>query len=78
MVGLPPYPGVAPTTPVTHSECCTSFACWRSTARAALGVPPGPAFGAMLTTLRNAVLDGIVPGRTQAQRFVRERPAAQE
>ena len=44
----------------------------------ALGVPPGPAVGAMLTTLRNAVLDGVVRGRTQAERFVRERLATQE
>lgn len=43
----------------------------------ALGVPPGPAVGAMLTTLRNAVLDGVVRGRTQAERFVQERLAAQ-
>ena len=43
----------------------------------ALGVPPGPAVGAMLTSLRNAVLDGAVRGRTQAERFVRERLAAQ-
>ncbi len=43
----------------------------------ALGVPPGPAVGAMLTSLRNAVLDGVVRGRTQAERFVRERLAAQ-
>ncbi len=42
----------------------------------ALGVPPGPAVGAMLTTLRNAVLDGVVRGRTQAERFVQERLAA--
>ena len=39
----------------------------------ALGVPPGPTLGAMLTSLRNAVLDGVVRGRTQAERFVRER-----
>lgn len=39
----------------------------------ALGVPPGPAVGAMLTSLRNAVLDGDVRGRAQAERFVRER-----
>jgi len=44
----------------------------------ALGVPPGPAVGAMLTTLRNAVLDGVVRGRTQAERFVQERLAAQK
>ncbi len=44
----------------------------------ALGVPPGPAVGAMLTSLRNAVLDGVVRGRTQAERFVRERLAAQQ
>ncbi len=44
----------------------------------ALGVPPGPAVGAMLTTLHNAVLDGVVRGRTQAERFVRERLAAQQ
>ena len=39
----------------------------------ALGVPPGPAVGGMLTTLRNAVLDGVVRSRSQAERFVRER-----
>ncbi len=44
----------------------------------ALGVPPGPAVGGMLTTLRNAVLDGAVRTRAQAQRFVRERLAAQQ
>ena len=44
----------------------------------ALGVPPGPAVGAMLTSLRNAVLDGDVRGRTQAERFIRERLAAQQ
>ena len=44
----------------------------------ALGVPPGPAIGAMLTTLRNAVLDGVVRTRAQAERFVRERLAAQQ
>ena len=44
----------------------------------ALGVPPGPAVGAMLTSLRNAVLDGDVRGRAQAERFVRERLAAQK
>ena len=44
----------------------------------ALGVPPGPAVGAMLTSLRNAVLDGVVRGRTQAERFVQERLAAQQ
>ena len=44
----------------------------------ALGVPPGPAVGAMLTSLRNAVLDGVVRGRVQAERFVRERLAAQQ
>ena len=38
-----------------------------------LGVPPGPAVGGMLTTLRNAVLDGVVGTRAQAERFVRER-----
>lgn len=43
----------------------------------ALGVPPGPAVGGMLASLRNAVLDGAVRGRTQAERFVRERLAAQ-
>lgn len=42
----------------------------------ALGVPPGPAVGAMLTSLRNAVLDGAVRGRAQAERFVRERLGA--
>ncbi len=41
----------------------------------ALGVPPGPAVGGMLTTLRNAVLDGAVRSRGQAERFVRERLA---
>ena len=44
----------------------------------ALGVPPGPAVGGMLTTLRNAVLDGAVRTRAQAERFVRERLAAQQ
>ncbi len=44
----------------------------------ALGVPPGPAVGGMLTTLRNAVLDGAVRGRTQAERFVRERLGVQQ
>ena len=44
----------------------------------ALGVPPGPAVGGMLTTLRNAVLDGVVRARTQAERFVQERLAAQK
>ena len=44
----------------------------------ALGVPPGPAVGAMLTTLRNAVLDGVVHGRAQAERFVLERLAAEQ
>ena len=39
----------------------------------ALGVEPGPAVGAMLSALRNAVLDGVVRGRAQAERFVRER-----
>ncbi len=39
----------------------------------ALGVPPGPAVGAMLAALRNAVLDGLVHGRAQAERFVRDR-----
>ena len=42
------------------------------------GVPPGPAVGAMLTSLRNAVLDGAVRGRTQAERFVQERLAARK
>ena len=42
----------------------------------ALGVPPGPAVGDMLAVLRNAVLDGVVRGRAQAERFVRERPGA--
>lgn len=42
----------------------------------ALGVPPGPAVGGMLTTLRNAVLDGAVRTRAQAERFVRQRIAA--
>ena len=44
----------------------------------ALGVPPGPAVGAMLSALRNAVLDGVVRGRTQGERFVRGQLAAQE
>ncbi len=44
----------------------------------ALEVPPGPAVGAMLTSLRNAVLDGVVRSRTQAERFVQERLAAQQ
>lgn len=44
----------------------------------ALGVPPGPAVGGMLTTLRNAVLDGVVRTRAQAERFVRKRLAAQQ
>ena len=39
----------------------------------ALGVPPGPAVGAMLAALRKAVLDGLVRGRAQAERFVRDR-----
>ena len=39
----------------------------------ALGVPPGPAVGAMLSVLRNADLDGVVRGRAQAERFVRDR-----
>ena len=39
----------------------------------ALSVPPGPAVGAMLAALRNAVLDGLVHGRAQAERFVRDR-----
>lgn len=43
-----------------------------------LGVPPGPAVGAMLTSLRNAVLDGAVRGRAQAERFVRERLDARD
>ena len=42
----------------------------------ALGAPPGPAVGGMLTTLRNAVLDGVVRTRAQAERFVQERLAA--
>ena len=44
----------------------------------ALGVPPGPAVGGMLTTLRNAVLDGAVRTRAQAERFVREQLAGQQ
>ena len=44
----------------------------------ALGVPPGPAVGAMLTALHNAVLDGAVSGRAQAERFVLGQLAAQE
>lgn len=39
----------------------------------ALGVPPGPAVGAMLSALHNAVLDGVVRGRAQAERLVRDR-----
>ena len=39
----------------------------------ALGVPPGPSVGDMLSALRDAVLDGVVRGRAQAERFVRER-----
>ena len=39
----------------------------------ALGVSPGPAVGGILTTLRNAVLDGAVRTRAQAERFVQER-----
>ena len=39
----------------------------------ALGVPPGPAVGAMLSVLRNADLDGVVRGRAQAERFVQDR-----
>ena len=44
----------------------------------ALGVPPGPAVGGMLTTLRNAVLDSVVRTRAQAERFVREQLAGGE
>ncbi|MDE2836203.1 MAG: hypothetical protein OXL97_01650 [Chloroflexota bacterium] len=43
----------------------------------AIGMPEGPAIGATLATLRNAVLDGAVRTRAQAERFVRERLAAQ-
>lgn len=43
----------------------------------ALGVPPGPAVGAMLVALRKAVMDGAVRSRTEAERFVRARLAAQ-
>ena len=43
----------------------------------ALGMPEGPAVGAMLATLRNAVFDGVVRGRAQAERFVHERLAAE-
>ena len=42
-----------------------------------LGVLPGPSVGAMLSALRNAVLDGVVRGRAQAEHFVRNRFAAQ-
>ncbi len=41
-----------------------------------LKVPPGPTVGAMLTSLRNAVLDSEVRTRAQAERFVRERLGA--
>ena len=42
-----------------------------------LGVLPGPSVGAMLSALRNAVLDGVVRGRAQAEHFVRERLGAE-
>ena len=44
----------------------------------ALGVPPGPPVGAMLSALRDAALDGLVRGRAQAERFVQVRLGAEE
>ncbi len=44
----------------------------------ALGVPPGPPVGAMLSALHDAALDGLVRGRAQAERFVQVRLGAEE